>query len=201
MSLIQNTIYYKRERTASRPNRDQPQREASKSVTYAEPTDESSQDSKIIGTIYPMDNWPIPDAKLEKNIGMSEPYAYRLGAQNYIEAKNRGEIHPPPKHTPPGYKPKSEIEPENKTTEESADSEETEDYPPKLPDRTKSEQPKPVRGKLQITKLTLRKPMPKNHKSRMFKCVWCGLLCKTIAELNEHFVSKHQKLKCLDCDK
>ena len=73
--------------------------------------------------------------------------------------------------------------------------------PPELPDRTKSEQPKPVRGKLQITKLTLQKPMPKNHKSRKFKCVRCGLLCKTIAELNEHFISKHQKLKCLDCDK
>ena len=46
----------KREQTASRPNRDQPQKEASKSVTYAERTDKSSQDSQIIGTIYPMDN-------------------------------------------------------------------------------------------------------------------------------------------------
>ena len=61
----------------------------------------------------------------------------------------------PPKHTLPGYKPKSETEPENKTTEESADSEATEDYAPhELPDRTKTEQKKPVRGKLQITKLT-----------------------------------------------
>ena len=134
---------------------------------------------------------------------MSEPSAYRLGTQNYIDVKKRDEIPPPPKHALPGYKPKSETEPENKTTEESAYSEETEDYPhpPELPDRTKSEQPKPVRGKLQITKLTLQKPMPKNHKSRKFKCVWCGLLCKTIVELNEHFISKHQKLKCLDCDK
>ena len=42
----------KREWTASRSHSDRPQREASKSVTYAEPTDESSQDSQIIGTIY-----------------------------------------------------------------------------------------------------------------------------------------------------
>ena len=52
---------------------------------------------------------------------MSELSAYRLGAQNYIDAKKRGEIPPPPKHTLPGYKAKSETEPENKTTEESAD--------------------------------------------------------------------------------
>ena len=43
--------------------------------------------------------------------------------------------------------------------------------------------------------------MPKTKKSRMFKCVRCGVLCKTIAELNEHFISKHRKLKCPDCDK
>ena len=66
---------------------------------YAEPTDESSQDSQIIGTIYPMDNCPIPDAKLEKIVGMSEPSAYRLSTTNYIDAKKRGEIPPPPKHT------------------------------------------------------------------------------------------------------
>ena len=145
----------KREWTASRSHSDRPQREASKSVTYAEPTDESSQDSQIFGTIYPMDNRPIPDAKLEKIVGMNKPSAYRLDAQNYIVAKKRGEIPPPPKHTLPSYKPKSETEPENKTTEESVDSEATEDYPPpELPDRTKPEQPKTVRGKLQITKLT-----------------------------------------------
>ena len=166
----------KRELSVNRPHSDRPQREASKSVTYAEPTDESSQDSQIIGTIYPMDNRPIPDAKLEKIVGMSEPSVYRLGAQSYIKAKKRGEIPPPPKCTLPGYKPKPETEPENKTTEESADSEVTEDYaPPELPDRTKTEQPKPVRGKLKITKLTLKKPMPKKTEEQDVQmcALWC----------------------------
>ena len=193
---------HKRELVGNRPHSDRPQRDASKSVTYAKQTDESSQDLQIIFTIYPMDNWPIPDAKLEKIVGMSEPSAYRLSVQNYTEAKKRGEIPLPPKHTLPGYKAKSETEPENKTTVESADSEATEDYTPtELPDETKTEQPKPVRGKLKITKLTLKKPMPRNQKGRMFKCVHCGLLYQTIAELNEHFISKHWKLKCPDCDK
>ena len=86
--------------------------------------------------------------------------------------------------------------------EESADSEATEDYvPSELPDETKPEQRKPLKGKLKITKLTLKKPTPRAHKSRMFKCVHCDLLCKTIVELNEHFISKHWKLKCPDCGK
>ena len=72
----------KRELVSNRLQSDWPQRESSKSVTYAEQTDESSQDSQIIGTIYPMDNRPILDAKLEKIVGMSEPSSYRLGAQN-----------------------------------------------------------------------------------------------------------------------
>ena len=183
-----------------------PHRDATKHVTYTEPTDESSQDSEIIGTIYPMDNKPIPDAKLEKIVGLSEPSAYRLGAQSYIDAKKRGELPPPPKQTLPGFKAKSGNEPEDKTSEGSTDSEATEIYdPPKLPDETKLEsaQTRPLRGKLQIKKLTLQKssikskPKPK----RMFKCVRCALLCKTIGELNEHFRTKHRKLKCQDFDK
>ena len=46
-----------------------PQRATSKPPTYADPTDESSQDSQIIGTIYSLDKRPIPDEKLEKNRG------------------------------------------------------------------------------------------------------------------------------------
>ena len=148
-----------------RPHCQQPHRDASKSVTYTEPTDESSQDSEIIGTIYPMDNRPIPDAKLEKIVGLSEPSAYRLGAQSYIDAKKRGELPPSPKQTLPCFKAKSGNEPENKTSEDSTDSEATEIYdPPKLPDETKLEsaQARPLRGKLQITKLTLRKPSNKS---------------------------------------
>ena len=72
-----------------RPQCERPHREATKSITYTEPTDESSQDSQIIGTIYPVDNRPIPDAKLEKIVGLSEPSAYQLGAQSYIDAKKR----------------------------------------------------------------------------------------------------------------
>ena len=69
------------------PQCQRPHPDATKSVTYTEPTDESSQDSEIIGTIYPVDNRPISDAKLEKIVGLSEPSAYRLGAQSYIDAK------------------------------------------------------------------------------------------------------------------
>ena len=178
----------------NRPHSEQPHREAAKSVNYTEPTDESSQDSQVIGTIYPVDNRPIPDDKLEKIVGLSEPSAYRLGAQSYIDAKKRGELPPPPKQTLPGFKAKPDTEPENKTSEDSTDSEATEIYDsPKLLDETKSEpaQVKPIRGKLEIKKLTLRKPSNKPHPKQMFKCVRCALLCKTIAELNEHFVTKH----------
>ena len=118
--------------------------------------------------------------------------------------QKRGGNYHPPKHTLPGFKAKPDTEPKNKTTEESTDSDATEIYdPPELPDETKSdsEQVKLLRGKLQITKLTLRKPSNKASPKRMFKCICCGLLCKTIAELNEHFIAKHQKLKCQDCDK
>ena len=53
-----DTKYNLRKRAVmiNRPLSDQPQRQASKSVTYTEQTDESSQDSQVIGTIYPMDN-------------------------------------------------------------------------------------------------------------------------------------------------
>ena len=52
-------------------------------------------------------------------------------------------------------KPNQVNEPENKTSEDSTDSEATEIYdPPKLPDETKLEsaQARPLRGKLQIKK-------------------------------------------------
>ena len=179
-------------------------RDATKHVTYTEPTDESSQDSEIIGTIYLVDNRPIPDAKLEKIVGLSEPSDYRLRVQSYIDAKKRGELPPPPKQTLPGFKTKSGNEPEDKTIEGSTDSEATEIYdPPKLPDETKLEsaQERPLRGTLQIKRLTLRKQSNKSKPKHMFKCVPCALLCKTIGELNEHFGTKHRKLKCQDCDK
>ena len=137
---------------------ERPHRESTKFVNYTEPTDESSQDSQIIGIIYPVDNRPIPDAQLEKIMGLSEPSAYRLGAQSYIDAKKRGELPPPPKQTLPGYKAKPDTEPENRTSEDSTDSEATIIYDlPKLLDETKSEsaQKRPLRGKLQIKKLTL----------------------------------------------
>ena len=73
-----------------------PQCTISKPPTYADPTDESSQGSQVIGTIYSLDKRPIPDEKLEKIVGLSEPSAYRMGAQNYIAAKHRGELPAPP---------------------------------------------------------------------------------------------------------
>ena len=81
-----------------------PQCAISKPPTYADPTNESSQDSQIIGTIYSLDKRLIPDEKLEKIVGLSEPSAYRMGAQNYIEAKRRGELPAPPTQTLPGFK-------------------------------------------------------------------------------------------------
>ena len=141
---------------------ERPHRESTKSVNYTEPTDESSQDSQIIGTIYPVDNRPIPNAQLEKIVGLSEPSAYRLGAQSYINAKKRGELPPPPKQTLPGFKAKPDTELENRTSEDSTDSEATVIYdPPKLLDETRSEsaQKKPLRGKLQIKKTYTTKTM------------------------------------------
>ena len=97
----------------NRPHSERPHREAAKSVNYTEPTDESSQDSQVIGTIYLVDNRPIPDDKLEKIMGLSEPSAYRLGAQSYIDSKKRGELPQPPKQMLPGFKAKPDTEPEN----------------------------------------------------------------------------------------
>ena len=63
-------------------------------------------------------------------MGLSEPSAYRLGVQSYIDAKKRGELPPPPECTLPGFKAKPDTEPENKTTEESTDSDATAIYDP-----------------------------------------------------------------------
>ena len=69
------------------PVSNRPQCTVVKPATYAEPTDESSQDSQVIGTVYTLDRRPTLDSTVEKIIGLSELSAYRLGAQNYIEAK------------------------------------------------------------------------------------------------------------------
>ena len=45
--------------------------QADVSPNYTDPTDESSQDSQMIGTIYSLDKRPIPDKKLEKIVGLS----------------------------------------------------------------------------------------------------------------------------------
>ena len=105
-----------------------PQHTISKPPTYADPTDESSQDSQVIGTIYSLDKRPIPDEKLEKIVGLSEPSAYRMGAQNYIAAKCRGELPAPPTQTLPGFKAnphKLEQPEEPQAGEESTDSDAT----------------------------------------------------------------------------
>ena len=116
-----------------------PQHTVSKPPIYTEPTDDSSQDSQVIGMIYTMDKRLIPDEKLEKIVGLSELSAYRMGAQNYIAAKRRGELPAPPAQTLPGFKanaPKSESPDEPLDGNKSTDSNATIIYiPPKLPDR------------------------------------------------------------------
>ena len=180
-----------------------PQRTVSKLPIYTEPTDDSSQDSQVIGMIYTMDKRPIPDEKLENIVGLSEPSTYGMGAQNYIAAKHRGELPAPPTQTLPGFKanaPKSEPPDEPLDGNESTDSNATIIYtPPKLPDRMDT--PHKNKGKLHIKKLTLHKAKPVKKGHRLFRCIKCTMLFNTIAELNDHFISKHQKLTCKVCDK
>ena len=85
---IVNQNYYLRDRNIEQNHASsRPQRTVSKLPVYTDLTDDSSQESQVIGTIYSTDNRPIPDEKLEKIVGLSEPSAYRMGTQNYIAAK------------------------------------------------------------------------------------------------------------------
>ena len=180
------------------PVSNRPQRTVGKPTTYAEPTDESSQDSQIIGTVYTLDSRPPPDSSIEKIIGLSEPSAYRLGAQNYIDAKRRGELPLPPTQTLPGFKTQKCEEEAIEPEAESADSEATVLYePPTLQDETIANKTK--KGKLQITKLSLKKVRPKRN--RIFKCAKCASTFDSISSLNDHFIEKHRKLKCDDCER
>ena len=94
----------RRIRVENKHESSRPQRTTNKPPTYVDPRDESSQDSQVIGTIYSLDKRPIPDEKLEKILGLSEPSAYRMGAQNYIAAKRKGELPAPPTQMLPGFK-------------------------------------------------------------------------------------------------
>ena len=176
-----------------------------KPPTYVDPTDESSQDSQVIGTIYSLDKRPIPDEKLEKIVSLSEPSTYRMGAQNYIAAKRRGELPAFPTQTLPGFKAnphKLEQPEEPQAGEESVDSEDTIIYtPPKLQDRTDSSKKTAIKGKLHIKKLSLRKAKPTKKDHCLFRCVKCTTLFNTIAELNDHFINKHWNISCKGCDK
>ena len=180
------------------PVSNRPQRTVGKPTTYAEPTDESSQDSQIIGTVYTLDSRPPPDSTTEKIIGLSEPSAYRLGAQNYTEAKRRGELPLPPTQTLPGFKTKKCEEEAVELDDVSADSEATVLFEtPTLPDETVKDNTK--KGKLQIKKLSLKKARPKRN--RIFKCAKCESTFDSITSLNDHFIEKHRKLKCDDCER
>ena len=179
------------------PVRNRPQRTVGKPMTYAEP-DDSSQDSQIVGTVYTLDSRPPPDSTIEKIIGLSEPSSYRLSAQNYIEAKRRGELPLPPTQTLPGFKTKNREKEEDKPEEESEDSEATVLLEPStLQDETVTDNAK--KGKLQIKKISLKKARPKRN--RIFKCAKCVSTFDSIASLNDHFIDKHRKLKCEDCKK
>ena len=178
------------------PVRNRPQCTVSKPMTYAEPMDDSSQDSQIIGTVYTLDSRPPPTSTTEKIIGLSEPSTYRLVAQNYIQAKRRGELPLPPTQTLPGFKTKKSEKDEDKPEEESTDSEATVLFePPILPDETITDNAK--KGQLQIKKISLKKTRPK--KNRIFKCTKCVSTFDSIASLNDHFIEKQRKLKCEDC--
>ena len=201
---IGNRNYYLRDRNIEQNHSSsRPQRTVSKLPVYTDPTDDSSQDSQVIGTIYSTDNRPIPDEKLEKIVGLSEPSAYRMGAQNYIAAKRRGELPAPPTQTLPGFKTNvQKLEP----TEEAQDGDESTDSnatiihtPSELLDRTDS--PPKNKGKLHIKKLSLRKARPVKKGHCLFRCIKCSMLYSTIAKLNDHFISKHRKLTCKVCDK
>ena len=66
----------RRIRVENKHESSRPQCTTTKPPTYTDPTDESSQDSQVIGTIYSLDKRPIPDKKLEKILGLSELSAY-----------------------------------------------------------------------------------------------------------------------------
>ena len=194
-----NGKYNLREKKVNLNQGARPTRATSKPPTYTEPTDESSQDSQIIGTIYSLDRRPIPDEKLEKIVGLSEPPAYRMGAQSYTEAKRRGELPAPPKQTLPGFKanlPKMEQPEGPDVANESTDSDATIIYTPQ-----NSWTEWISKGKLHIKKLSLRKARPTKKGHQLFKCIKCAMMFNTIAELNGHFISKQRKLTCKDCDK
>ena len=203
LSTVKQNYYLRDRNTEQTHASSRPQRSVSKLPVYTDPTDDSSQDSQVIGTIYSADNRPIPDEKLEKIVGLSEPSAYRMGAQNYIAAKRRGELPAPPMQTLPGFKSnvqKSEPLDETQDGNESTDSNATIIYTtPKLPDRPDSSHKN--KGKLHIKKLSLRKARPVKKGHRLFRCLKCSMLFNTIAELNDHFISKHRKLTCKVCDK
>ena len=168
---IVNQNYYLRDRNIKQNHASsRPQRTVCKLPTYTDPTDDSSQDSQVIGKIYLNDIRPIPDEKLEKIVGLSEPSAYRMGAQNYIAAKRRGELPAPPTQTLPGFKSKvqkSKKPDETPDGNDSTDSNATIIYtPPKLPDRTDSLHKN--KGKLHIKKLSLRKARPVKKGHRLF---------------------------------
>ena len=199
---IENRHYYLRDRNIDHHySSSRSQHTVSKLPVYTDPTDDSSQDSQVIGTIYPTDNRPIPDEKLEKIVGLSEPSAYRMGDQKYIVAKRRGELPAPPIQTLPGFKTNvQKPEPMDVTQDgdESNDSNATIiQTPPELQDRTDS--PPRSRGKLHIKKLSLRKARPVKKGQRVFRCIKCSMLFNTITELNGHFISKHRKLTCKVC--
>ena len=200
-----NGKYNLREKKVNSNQGARPKCATSKPPTYAEQTDESSQDSQIIGTIYSLDRRPIPDEKLEKIVGLSEPSTYRMGTQSYIDAKRRGELPAPPRQTLPGFKansPKIEQPEEPDVANESTDSDATIIYtPPKLPDRMDVTQRAIPKSKLHIKKLSLHKAKPTERAHWLFRCIKCAMMFNTIAELNDHFIGKHRNLTCTDCDK
>ena len=98
----------------STPYSEHPHREATKSVTYTEPTEDSSQDSQVIGTIYSMDNRPTPDAKLEKIVGLSDLLLTDLEHNPTLMQKREENYHHPLNVLCPVSKPNQTLNPKTK---------------------------------------------------------------------------------------
>ena len=77
---IVNQNYYLRDRNIEQNHASsRPQRTVCKLPVYTYPTDDSSQDSQVIGTIYPNDIRLIPDEKLEKNCRSERTFGLQNG--------------------------------------------------------------------------------------------------------------------------
>ena len=135
-----------------------------------------------------------------------------MAAQKFIEVQRMGLAPPPPNQSLPGLKVKSpshsKTGQDDNSSESSSDStviyDPVKDFGIPLPDETQDEDDvkTPVKRRVVTGFRTygIRKPKLKT-KTRKFHCVKCKKLFDTVAELNEHFIERHRRLKCTQCGK